>query len=74
MYKLALGIIGGSAVLRGGSIMEHKSTRIKSFLVHERPDVVFRAILRFAWKEGYRGEAMDQTAGRVVLGDSDQRA
>jgi hypothetical protein len=57
------------AAIRRGSSMD-KPRRVKSFLAHGRPHTVLRRIIRFALTGACLVEALDETAGQVVLNDS----
>ena len=57
------------AAIRRGSSMD-KPRRVKSFLAHGRPHTVLRRIIRFALTGACLVEALDETAGQVVLSDS----
>ena len=59
-----------AAMRKGASAMNQRPRRIQYFVAWGTPDVIMRAIIRFAQTSGYKIDAIDEPTGRIVLSDS----
>jgi hypothetical protein len=54
----------------GASAMSQRPRRIQYFAAWGTPDVILKAIIRFAQMGGYKIDAIDEAGGRIVLSES----
>ena len=59
-----------AAMRKGASAMNQRPRRIQYFMAWGTPDVILKAIIRFAQMSGYKIDAIDEATGRMVLSDS----
>jgi hypothetical protein len=77
---MIIGLIAGVVVVcvglivasmrSGASAMNQRPRRIQYFAAWGTPDVLLKAIIRFAQMSGYKIDAIDEAGGRLVLSDS----